>query len=145
MQAKKILMLFAIAAIALTSGCSVVGTSAQHASQVGLGSIVGGAAAYALSNKNPVTTGLGAMAGGAITDAALGEDPQAVQHGFDQGYLHGQSDAIKRQYFLRLALEQRPAAPEREGEAVNYVLPGPKVTADGRELAPHTVTVRVVE
>ncbi|HTZ19701.1 MAG TPA: hypothetical protein VMC06_02375 [Opitutaceae bacterium] len=128
----------------LLGGCSAISTTMQRAGAVGLGSTIGGLAGYKLGNKDPVKTAAGAVLGGVATHVAMGKDPAVLQEGFDQGYVQGQSDAIKRQYFLRQALEQRPAG-SGEGETVYYVVPGPTVTADGRQLKPHEVAVRVVE
>ena len=62
------------------------------------------------------------------------------------GYVQGQADAIKRQYFLRQALETQPLPTEADqGKTVHYVVPGPTVTADGRKLEPHNVTLSVTE
>ena len=128
----------------LLGGCSAVSTTMQRAGAVGLGSTIGGLAGYKLGNKDPVKTAAGAVLGGVATHAAMGKDPAVLQEGFDQGYVQGQSDAIKRQYFLRQEQERRPAG-SGEGEPVYYVMPGPTVTADGRQLKPHEVAVRVVE
>ena len=68
------------------------------------------------------------------------------QASFDDGYVQGQADAIKRQYFLRQALEAEPMpAAVEQGSPVHYIVPGPTVTSDGRKLEPHTVTLTVTE
>jgi hypothetical protein len=128
-------------------GCAHISSTAQRATAVAAGSAAGAAGGYLLGDKSPLATAVGAVAGGALTHLALGEDADVRQQGFDEGYVHGQSDAIKRQYFLRHALEASPPADDSAttGETVYYVMPGPEVTADGRKLAPHQVAVRVVE
>ena len=143
-QLKAMRVIVAISSALLLGGCSAVSTTMQRAGAVGLGSTIGGLAGYKLGNQDPVKTAAGAVLGGVVTHAAMGQDPAVLQEGFDQGYVQGQSDAIKRQYFLRQTLEQRPAG-SGEGEPVYYVVPGPTVTADGRQLKPHEVAVRVVE
>lgn len=137
----------AVTALALAvAGCSAVNSTTKRSGAVALGAGAGGAAAYALGAQKPAEMIAGAAAGGAITHLALGSDPVIRQEGFDLGYVQGQSDAIKRQYFLRQALEAEPLAKDaRQGEPVYYVLPGTEVTADGRRLEPHTVAVRVIE
>lgn len=136
----------AIALAFTVAGCSIGSSTAKRSGIVALGAAGGGAAAHALGDGDPVKTVAGAAAGGLLTSLALGEDEQVRQQGFDQGYIHGQSDAIKRQYFLRQALERQPlTSPVANGEPVYYVMPGPEVTVDGRKLAPHTVAVRVME
>jgi hypothetical protein len=99
-----------------------------------------------VSDGEPIPTVAGAL-GGAVAAAALqGQDSEALQEGFDDGYVRGQSDAIKRQYWLRQALERERREPARESpRTVYYRLPGPEVTEDGRKLAPHTLSVPVIE
>lgn len=130
----------------LCAGCSSVSSTAKRAGVVGAGAALGGAAGYAAGDKDAAKTVIGAVAGATVTALAIGEDRDVRQAGFDQGYVHGQSDAIKRQYFLRHAMEAQPPVPATgSGETVYYVMPGPEVTADGRKLEPHSVAVRVVE
>ncbi len=128
------------------TGCSVVSSTTKRALVTGAGAVAGGGAAYGLGNKNPAVTIAGAGLGALATGLALGTDPAVAQANYDDGYVQGQADAIKRQYFLRQALEARPLVDEaNEGKVVHYVVPGPTVTADGRKLEPHTVTLDVTE
>ncbi len=130
----------------LLSSCSQVSSTAKRAGITALGGLAGGGAGYVLGNKDPAKTLIGAVAGAALATVAQGEDANVRQAGFDAGYVHGQSDAIKRQYFLRHAQEAQPTAVNSsQGETVYYVMPGPEVTVDGRKLEPHRVAVRVVE
>lgn len=145
---KRALVLFgSFAAALLASGCTSVSSTARRAGLTTLGTAAGAAAGYGLSGHDPQVTALAAIGAAAATQMVLGEDPAVRQAGFDQGYVQGQSDAIKRQYFLRQALESRPLprSASEEGETVYYAVPGPEVTVDGRRLAPHRVTVRVTE
>lgn len=134
-----------LATCGLLAGCSSLSSTVRRTGAVVAGSAVGAGAGYLVGDKKPGATAIGAVAGGALTHLALGEDADVKQEGFDQGYVQGQSDAIKRQYFLRHALEAQPPANTDRGETVYYVMPGPEVTADGRKLEPHQVAVRVVE
>ena len=134
-----------LAIFGMLAGCSSLSSTVRRTGTVAAGSAVGAGAGYLLGDKKPGATAIGAVAGGALTHLALGNDADVKQEGFDQGYVQGQSDAIKRQYFLRHALEARPPATTDRGETVYYVMPGPEVTADGRKLEPHQVAVRVVE
>jgi len=112
----------------------------------GAGAAAGGGLGYALNSKKPEVAIAGAGIGALVTGLALGKDPELVQASYDDGYVQGQADAIKRQYFLRQALEARPTVDDlNQGKTVHYVVPGPTVTADGRKLEPHTVTVSVTE
>lgn len=135
-----------LGAAALFSGCAAVSSTARRAGMVATGAAIGGAGAYAISDHDPVKSVAGAVAGAALTHLAMGADPAVRQEGFDIGYIQGQSDSIKRQYFLRHAREAEPPTHgSTEGKAVYYVMPGPEVTVDGRKLEPHQVAVRVVE
>lgn len=135
----------ALAAAVLVAGCQSVSSTARRAGILASGAGASGGAAYALSGGSAAKTLAGAVVGTAVTQLAIGEDPQVKQAGFDQGYVQGQSDAIKREYFLRQALQAEIGGGAKEGETVYYVVPGPEVTADGRKLEPHQVAVRVVE
>lgn len=137
-------ILFPVMGAMLLGGCTAVSSTMQRASVAGMGSAIGGFAGYKLGNKDPGKTAAGALLGGLVVNAVQGEDPAVLQKGFDQGYVQGQSDAIKRQYFLRQENEKSPPKKE-EGEPVYYVLPGPTVTVDGRQLKPHEIAVKVVE
>lgn len=128
------------------SGCSLVPTSTTRAVVTGVGAAAGGGAGYGLGDKKPGWTIAGAGLGALASGLALGDDPAVKQRSFDDGYVRGQADAIKRQYFLRQSLEARPMPGETsEGKQVQYVIPGPTVTVDGRKLEPHSVTVSVTE
>jgi hypothetical protein len=141
---KRLLNLFAASVALALASCASVSSTTKRAGITGTAGLATGAAAYSLTNHNPVATMLSATAGAALAQIAEGEDPNVRQAGFDEGYLHGQSDAIKREYFLRHAREAEPLA-NSAGETVYYVMPGPEVTVDGRKLEPHHVAVRVVE
>lgn len=127
----------------LCAGCS---STEQRALGTAAATAVGGGAGYLLGNKKPAAIVGGAAGGALISAVAMGEDPKVKQAGFDDGYAQGQSDAIKRQYFLRQALETQPL-PDKDqtGKTVEYVVPGPTVMYDGRKLDPHTVSISVTE
>lgn len=128
------------------AGCSVVPSTAKRAMATGVGAAAGGAAGYALGNKKPGAALVGAGIGALVTGMALGKDPVVIQASYDDGYVQGQADAIKRQYFLRQAMESRPDITDPDqGKVVQYVVPGPTITEDGRKLEPHTVTLSVTE
>ncbi len=126
------------------TGCSVIPSTTNRALVTGVGAAAGGVAGYGLGDKKPGWTIAGAGIGALASGLALGKDPAVVQSSFDEGYVQGQADAIKRQYFLRQALEAQPE-PISEGKTVHYVVPGPTVTVDGRKLEPHSVTLDVTE
>jgi hypothetical protein len=125
-------------------GCGSVSSTVKRSGVTGLSALAGGGAAYELSHHNATVAVAGAVAGATLAQLAEGEDTHVRQAGFDEGYLHGQSDAIKREYFLRHAREAEPRS-KSDGETVYYLMPGPEVTVDGRKLEPHQVAIRVVE
>lgn len=128
------------------SGCSVVPSTTKRALVTGVGAAAGGAAGYEFGDKKPGAILAGAGLGALVSGMALGKDPTVIQESYDEGYVQGQADAIKRQYFLRQALEVKPLpGGNDEGKVVHYVVPGPTVTADGRKLEPHNVTLSVTE
>lgn len=129
----------------LSVGCQRVSSTARRGTVVGLGAGAAGAASYYAFDKKPEAALAGAAGGALLTHMALGEDPELLQRGFDQGYLQGQSDAIKRQYFLRLAEEARPFGNQADGRPVSYFLPGPELGPDGTKKEPHLLELRVVE
>lgn len=134
------------AIIALAAGCATVSPTVKRAAVLAAGTAAGAGTGYWVGDRSAGGAAIGAVAGAGLTQLALGDDPNVRQEGFDAGYVQGQSDAIKRQYFLRQAKEvEPPASPAANGETVYYVMPGPEVTADGRKLEPHPVAVRVVE
>jgi hypothetical protein len=70
----------------------------------------------------------------------------AYKKGVDDGYLLGNSDSIKRQYWLKQALEKKQQAAEQgDARTVYYTFEGPSDTADGRKLVPNKVVVPVKE
>jgi hypothetical protein len=75
----------------------------------------------------------------------LGRDPLVMQDGFDQGYVQGQCDAIKRHYEMRMRQHRAAQSGTEEGQTVWYTVPGPTQTADGRKLEPHKVSIPIKE
>ena len=142
---KTISIMVSCICLLVTSGCSLVPSTGQRAMAVGAGAGAGGVLGYALGHKSPGWGLAGAAAGALATGVAMGKDDKVIQEGFDDGYIQGQSDAIKRQYFLRVALESTPKSAEDLGQTVYYKIPGPTVTVDGRRLQPHTVVIPVKE
>lgn len=73
-------------------------------------------------------------------------DGRLVRNGkYRLGYLQAQSDAIKREYWRQQDAERAGASAEPPGRTVYYTLPGPRETQDGVVLAPHPITVPIVE
>jgi len=133
-----------LALVLFLAGCS--SSTLVRSGGTALGALAGGAAGYALGHKDPKLAVAGAGLGALATSLAMGKDPAVLQEGFDEGYVRGQSDAIKRQVFLRYSLEERPMPnANEEGKPVYFKVPGPTVTSDGRKLEPHYVVVQTVE
>ena len=139
----RITVSLAAAALLLGTGCS---STTQRAGLALLGGAAGGAIGKVVDGS-PLAIAGGAAAGAGLAVMAMGEDKTVKQAGFDQGYTQGQADAIKRQYWLRQALEREknPDASTEEGERVYYEVPGPTLTADGKQLEPHKIFVPIVE
>lgn len=129
----------------VSAGCSMSRSSVREAAAVAVGAGAGGALAHELSDGDPGITALGAAGGAVIGHLAAHDEREATQTGFDQGYVQGQSDAIKRQYFLRHNLEKKPLVPNAGGEAVYYTLPVSQPSGGGGSGSPGTVTVRIIE
>lgn len=129
----------------LSSGCQSTGSTSRRAGLVTLGAAAGAGLGHELGNGSARDTALGAVAGAALTHLALGRDPAVERQGFDAGYVQGQSDAIKRQYFLRLEAQRVAPQPRPRGVARTYFVPGPSTLPDGTALAPHLLPVRVTE
>jgi hypothetical protein len=66
----------------------------------------------------------------------------ACEQARDDGYLRGQSDAVKQLYWAKQALEAPPAG-RPAGRLEYYTWPEAAVTPDGRRLAPENVAVPV--
>ncbi len=75
--------------------------------------------------------------------AACAAPPRSArERSRDEGYLLGQSDAVKQLYWAKQALEApRPGVPA--GRLEYYTWPEAAVTSDGRRLAPEKVAVPV--
>lgn len=129
----------------LQLGCGHVSSTAKRAAWVGVGSAAGAGVAYEASNGNAGASVAGAAAGAGATLLLLGEDAVVLQRGFDLGYIQGQSDAIKRQYFLRLEAERKDLIPRTASRVRSYLVPGPEQLPDGQVLEPHYLRLRVSE
>lgn len=147
-----ILVLLCLAA--LLSGCQT-SANTQRSAKVGLGGAAAGTAGYAIADMSGAAddekalwaAGAG-LAGAVITNEFLGPDQEVFREGFKQGYIEGQMDAIKRQYWMQQEVAgwtgtvgaDRHEQPETE----YYLMPGVTVGADGTELEEHTVAVPVM-
>jgi hypothetical protein len=111
---------------------------------VGVAAAAGGLAAHELSDGDPGSTAGGAAAAAALANLALRDDESVRRAGYEDGYVQGQSDTIKRHYFLRHEQERLPLQQQEPGgRLVHYELP----VSDAEEPAggKKSVTVRVVE
>jgi len=132
----------------LLSGCSSTfdnsfGSTAKRTAIKGGAAAGAGALGYALSDEDPIITAASAAGGYALADLALGDNPEAIQRGFDKGYVQGQSDAVKRLYWAKQRMEQRASS---AADRTRYMsIPMPTETEDGRKLKEHYLTVPVVE
>jgi hypothetical protein len=137
--------LFVLAVPTLLTGCG----SARHAAIIGGGGAVG-ALGGALYGKHKADEGgrdrtplyaVGGAAGGALlAGLAAGKDKAAVEEGYRAGYEQAQSDAAKRQYWLRQDAERGG-----EGRTNYYSLPTSEPEDDGVRRVPHRMVIPIVE
>ncbi len=132
-------------AVLVSSGCS---STQQRAGTIAAGGAAAGGTAAALThgkkNSGAISAGA-AVAGAGATALLLGPDEEVYQGGYRDGYEMGQSEAIKRQYWMQQGM-QRWGASNQTGVVTNYyTVPGPQTRADGQTLVPHEVTISVVE
>lgn len=143
---ERLAVALAVVALAVGSdGCMQAGSTAKRAAWVGAGTAAGAVGGHELGDGDARATAAGAIVGATLTHLALGPDKAVRQEGFDQGYVQGQSDAIKRQYFLRHALEKRPLDERSEGRFRTYLLPAPVSSTEGGNTEPGQLAIRVVE
>ncbi len=119
-------------------GCQ---SSPRRALALGAGSAAGGGIGYAVSDGDPWATVGGAAGGAALSSLILGDDQETLQRGFKKGYIRGNSDSIKRQYWLMQSLNES----QDSGKLAYYSVPVEEVSPDGKELVKHTITVPIVE
>ncbi|OAI50830.1 hypothetical protein AYO37_00100 [Opitutia bacterium SCGC AG-212-L18] len=107
------------------------------------GGVVGGGLSYALFDRNPLAVVAGAAGGAALGSVLYGEDEAALTASYNEGYIKASSDSIKRQYWLKQEME----GPGNQscGRFSYYTFPADNLTADGRMLVDHTVTVPILE
>jgi hypothetical protein len=77
------------------------------------------------------------LAGGCTSPSA-----SVRRNAADEGYLLGESDAVKQLYWAKQVLEA-PGGRGPEGRIEYYTWEEPGTTSDGRKLAPQTVAVPV--
>jgi len=120
----------------LLSGC----TSGSQAAAVGLGGGLGAYAGAAAGHGSALASAAGGTAGALLVSYAESKQQQAYQAGADEGYLLGSSDAVKRLYWAKQALEK----PDGSGGHLEYFSwDGATTAADGRKLAPEKISVPV--
>jgi len=144
----QIVIVVIVLILSLFCGAGCASSTVKRAGIVTAATAAGGLAGYHLGDEKPAAVAMGAAGGALLTSLVMGEDDETLQKGFDGGYVQGQSDAIKRHYWMRQDLERRkkPAnKSQEEGTPVVYVMPGPEITVDGKKIAPHKVAVRDVE
>ena len=131
-------MMMVITVLPFLLGCQ---SSPRRALALGAGSAAGGGIGYAVSDGDPWATVGGSAAGAALSSLILGDDQETLQRGFEKGYIRGNSDSIKRQYWLMQSLNES----QESGKLTYYSVPIEEVSPDGKELVKHTITVPIVE
>ena len=136
-------LLIVVAGSLLFGGCS---STAKRAGIIGGAGAAGALAGAAVAGEKNRLGGaiIGGTAVAGITALALGKDQTVYIEGLDDGYSLGSSDAIKRHYWAKQALESPEAKGER-GRMSYYVWEESGIATDGRRLAPERVAVPVYE
>lgn len=118
------ILLLLLLPLLFSSACNSSRATVKRVGLVSLGAAAGGAAGSLYEEGGSASIAGGAVLGGALTQLALGDDEESLRAGFQRGYVQGQSDAIKRQYFLRHAKEcERPKTEAGGGQYTQYLLP----------------------
>lgn len=128
------------------TGCSTFWRGAATTAAAGAGAVAGGGLGFLANPTNPMAAVGGAAIGGAssalLTSAALGEDESVKRKGYEDGYISGQADEVKRLYWAKQRLEQQG---DGGSNRQYYTFPGRTELADGTQLVPHDVTVMIDE
>lgn len=126
------------------SGCTHQ-QGASRAATGAMGAITGATAGALLRDGDPRAVLLGGVVGAGAGEALwqLTETSQVKAMAWNDGYVMGQGDSIKRHFFLLQQLHE--AQPQKPWEVVYYDFPIPREGADGLQLAPATVTLPVIE
>jgi hypothetical protein len=107
----------------------------------GLGAGVGGLAGYHFSDGNPYITAASAAGGVIVAEAIQNSAEKGKAEVFKQGYDKGQSDAVKRQYWIARNLHKK----NPDDPLTYYSIPiEPEPNAD-IQLVPHERTLSFVE
>lgn len=130
--------LIVIGCIALTpffSSCSSP-TAMQYGS-IGVGSAAGAGAGYALSDGNEAVTAGGAILGGLFGHFMHNKNMEIAQENYEQGYMQGASDAVKRHYWSKANQHKSD-----EPDYTYYETPGIENLSDGTKRIPHSVIIQ---
>ena len=121
------------------SGCS------SRSLYDGVGAGVGGLAGYHFSKGNPYITAASAAGGVIIADSIQNSAEKGKAEAFQSGYDKGQSDAVKRQYWIARNLHKDKAIEFSDEHVSYYSIPiEPDSNADV-QLVPHEKTLSFVE
>ena len=126
--------------IFLFAGCS------SRALYNGAGAGAGGLAAYHFSDGNPYITAAGAAGGVIAAELIQGSADKGRQEAFRTGYDKGQSDAVKRQYWIARNLHKEKADDDFLDDHLSYYsIPiEPDPNADVKQV-PHERALSFVE
>ena len=123
----------------ILSGCS------SRSLYDGLGAGVGGLAGYHFSDGNPYITAASAAGGVVITEAIQNSAKKGRTEAFKYGYDKGQSDAVKRQYWIARNLHKAIDSEFPDDHLSYYSIPiEPDPNAD-IQLVPHEKVLSFAE
>lgn len=125
--------------LVVLSGCS------SRSLYDGLGAGVGGLAGYHFSKGNPYITAASAVGGVIIADSIQNAGDKGRAEVYQTGYDKGQSDAVKRQYWIARNLHKEKPDEFNDDHLTYYSVPiEPDSNADV-QLVPHEKTLSFVE
>ena len=95
------------AALLVLAACLLAGCAADSSGTwAAEGAVAGAAAGAAAGRGSVVASSAGALAGGALGALAASSQRRSSLRAFDDGYLLGSSDAVKRLYWARQTAER---------------------------------------
>ena len=108
---KTLTLLLPLAMAVFSTGCA---TGASPGTPAVIGAATGASAGAAVSHGSPLGAAAGGVVGSVAGLAISASKAAAYQRGLDDGYLQGSSDAVKRLYWAKQRLENRPPPDDAE-------------------------------
>ncbi|HEY5743406.1 MAG TPA: hypothetical protein VIS99_12785 [Terrimicrobiaceae bacterium] len=140
--------LIAVTLCGALCACTSLKTAAYSGAGAAAGAAAAGGIAYAASGGNFKTTAIagaaGAVGGAIVGGLWSGAQQSKKQAEFNKGYELGQSDTVKRQYWMARNL-QKSTEPQSPYQTRFYTFNMPESTTHGVNYTPYSVTVPIVD